>query len=189
MLASEGVLILESVKRQRNLFLIVLLVSIASNLLLSLKIFSQNQRIIMVPGIAQEMKVEVDKVSKSYLEESALQYLSMLLDLSPSTLEHKKEIVLRNVSGSSKSGIEGLRRYLNSAEYEYKKLDLRTYFTPRRLEISEKEMAVVATGTLSRIFGKSGYDSSEESYLIRFEVLGGRIKIKEFVHIVEEKNK
>lgn len=189
MLASEGVLILESVKRQRNLFLVVLLVSIVSNALLSLKIFSQNERVIMVPGISQEMRVDTDRVSKSYLEESALQYLSMLLDLSPSTLEHKKEIVLRNVSGSSKVGIEGLRRYFNSVENEYKKLDLRTYFTPRFLEVSEKEMAVVATGTLSRIFGKSGYDSSEESYLIRFDVLGGRLKVKEFVHIVEEKKK
>ena len=80
---------------QRNLFLVLTIFLAITTLLLALKIFSIKEKIIMVPGINKELTVEGNIISDNYLEESALLYASMLLDLTPGTIEYKKNIKIK----------------------------------------------------------------------------------------------
>ena len=54
----------------------------------------------MVPGISKEMTIDGDNVSQSYLEETALLFISALLDLTPTTIEAKKDIIFKYASKS-----------------------------------------------------------------------------------------
>lgn len=56
------------------------------------------ENIVMVPGISQEMSKTGGRVSRSYLEENSLLFLSALLDLTPDTVLHKRDMVLEYMS-------------------------------------------------------------------------------------------
>jgi hypothetical protein len=114
------------------------------------------ENIIMVPGISQEMSVTGGRVSKSYLEENTLLFLSALLDLTPDTVIHKRDMVLKYTSSRSKAEMQAIRDYFAQAEDEHKKFNMSTYFTPNKLDINVKTLEVIAKGTLSSSFGKKG---------------------------------
>lgn len=179
---------LEQVRRQRNLFMLSFVILLVVTLFLSLKIFSMKENIIMVPGISQEMSVTGGRVSKSYLEESSLLFLSALLDLTPDTVIHKRDIVLKYTSSRSKAEMQAIRDYFALAEDEHKKFNMSTYFTPNKLDINVKTLEVIARGTLSSSFGKKGWESKKTSYLLKFELVAGHLKLKEFFELKEIDN-
>ena len=171
---------LGKVTKQRNLFLCLVLVFGLSNLMLSFKLSTAKERIIMVPGIRAEMSITGNSVSESYLEESALLFLSCLLDLTPDIIEHKRDLVLKYTSHSDSKWITGIKEYFNSAIEQHRKFKLSTYFTPKNMSIDTKNMQVVAHGILNSSFGKEGYDSKQIGYLLEFELVGGHLKLKQF---------
>ena len=75
-----------SIMRQRNFFAGCTLLAVIANFLLVVKISSTTERIIMVPGITKDLAVEGSVVSQSYLEETALLFVSALLDLTADTI-------------------------------------------------------------------------------------------------------
>jgi len=171
---------LGKVTRQRNLFLCLVVLFGLSNLMLSFKLSTAKERIIMVPGIRAEMSITGNNVSESYLEESALLFLSCLLDLTPDIIEHKRDLVLKYTSHSDSKWITGIKEYFNSAIEQHRKFKLSTYFTPKNMSIDTKNMQVVAHGILNSSFGKEGYDSKQMQYLLEFELVGSHLKLKQF---------
>lgn len=179
---------LEKVARQRNLFLIVSGALLIGNLFLSLKIFSLQEKIIMVPGISSEMSITDGKVSRSYLEESSLLFLSALLDLTPDTVAIKRDMVLKYALKSNAEEIQKIRDYFVMAEEEHQKFSMSTYFTPTKLDLNPKSLEVIAQGKLSSSFGRKGYESREASFYLKFELVAGHLRLKEFYELnVKEK--
>jgi hypothetical protein len=62
---------IETVARQRNVFMVLCALSLASLILVSLKLLSVSERTILVPGLQQEAWTTDQNVSSSYLEENA----------------------------------------------------------------------------------------------------------------------
>ncbi len=180
---------LEKVARQRNLFLAVAGILLVANSLLSLKIFSLQEKVVMVPGIGSEMSITDGKVSKSYLEESSLLFLSALLDLTPDTVGLKRDMVLKYISKSSAKEIQKIRDYFGVAEEEHKKFAMSTYFTPTKLDLNPKNLQVVAKGKLSSNFGRKGYESRNANFYLRFELVAGHLRLKEFYELEKEDQK
>lgn len=176
---------LDQVRKQRNLFLLVATILLVGNLLLSLKIFSLEEKIIMVPGISQEISVTNGQVSRSYLEESSLLFLSSLLDLTPDTVAHKRDMVLKYTSSRSQQEMQNIKNYFIEAEEEHKKFNMSTYFTPNKLEANVKNLEVVAIGILSSNFGKNGWESKKTSFVLKFEFVAGHLKLREFYELKE----
>lgn len=176
---------LDKVTKQRNLFLCFALLLGLSNLMLSFKLSNMEERIIMVPGIREEMSIVGSSVSESYLEESALLFLSCLLDLTPDIIEHKRDLVLKYTSHSDPKWIANIKEYFNSAIEQHKKFKLSTYFTPKRMSIDTKNMQVVAHGILNSSFGKAGYESKQIGYLLEFELVGGHLKLRQFKALLD----
>ena len=104
----------------------------------------------MVPGITREMSIIEGKVSNSYLEESSLLFLSTLLDLTPDTVKHKRDIILKYISGTSQKELQEIKDYFSKAETEHIKFTMSTYFTPIKLDLFTKELKVIAEGKLTR---------------------------------------
>ena len=179
----------EKVTQQRNFFVVGVIILAISNFLLCLKIFLKEEKIIMVPGITREMSIIEGKVSNSYLEESSLLFLSTLLDLTPDTVKHKRDIILKYISGTSQKELQEIKDYFSKAETEHIKFTMSTYFTPIKLDLFTRELKVIAEGKLTSNFGKKGYESRDAKYYLSFELVAGHLKLKEFYEIELPKNR
>lgn len=171
---------LTNVIRQRNLFLVLFCASLLIILLLAIKIFFTREKVVMVPGIRSEMIVDGEKVSRSYLEESTLLYLSILLDLSPHNVSQKRDIILKYFVTRNKAELQSIKNYFSNAALEHEKFDMYTYFTPTKLELNPTVLEVLASGRLTSSFGQKGYESREATYYLSYELLAGYLRLKEF---------
>lgn len=169
--------------RQRNFFAGCTALAVLASFLLSLKISSTTERIIMVPGISKELEVEGSIVSQSYLEETALLFASALLDLTAETIDAKKKIILKYASTRSEQSLKSLQIYFASKEEEHKKFGLSTFFAPKRMLVDTKNLQVIIEGLLTSTFGKRGFEQNNVKYLLIFDYVAGHLKLKEFTQV------
>ena len=172
-----------SIMRQRNFFAGCTLLAVIANFLLVVKISSTTERIIMVPGITKDLAVEGSVVSQSYLEETALLFVSALLDLTADTISLKKNIILKNTSTRSEQSLKSLQSYFAGREDEHKKFGLSTFFAPKQIQVDAKNLQVVIEGVLTSTFGKRGFEQNTLKYLLSFDYIGGHLKLKEFTQV------
>ena len=169
--------------RQRNFFAGCTLLAVIANFLLVVKISSTTERIIMVPGITKDLAVEGSVVSQSYLEETALLFVSALLDLTADTISLKKNIILKHASAGSEQSLKSLQSYFADKEDEHKKFGLSTFFAPKQMQVDSKNLQVVIEGVLTSTFGKRGFEQNTLKYLLSFDYIGGHLKLKEFTQV------
>jgi conjugal transfer pilus assembly protein TraE len=143
--------------------------------------------VILVPGLQQEVWTSDHQVSSSYLEETTMMYLPLLLDLEPQTIEWKRDRILAYVARTDGNYLQQLQDYFARAKEEYSKFGLRTHFAVKKLTVDESKLEVIAEGLLISLFGDYGTDSRQAHYLLRFDWVGGKLLIKEFKKITEEK--
>lgn len=172
---------IEKIAKQRNLFLGLTLLLACSLLLLSLRLVTFDQRIVLVPGLQQEMSISGKSVSSSYLEQMSLLFLSNLLDISELDLKHKRDLVLKYTSHADTAYTKQISDYFSKAEDQYRKFDLATHFTAKSLKIDQRALEAIASGTLTSWYGKKGHESKEISYRVSFDYNGGFLRLKEFV--------
>ena len=172
-----------SIMRQRNFFAGCTLLAVIANFLLVVKISSTTERIIMVPGITKDLAVEGSVVSQSYLEETALLFVSALLDLTADTISLKKNIILKHASAGSEQSLKSLQSYFADKEDEHKKFGLSTFFAPKQMQVDSKNLQVVIEGVLTSTFGKRGFEQNTLKYLLSFDHVGGHLKLKEFTQV------
>lgn len=178
----------ERIKRQRNMFALLCSLLIVGNLLITLKIFSLEEKIIMVPGIAREMQVSGNKVSTNYVEEYTYMFLSWMLDLTPNTIAKKRDIILKYTAKSDKKYMQQMQEYFNQITIEHSKYNISTYFTPKSLEVNPGKLDAVASGMLTSAFGKKGYEERPATYYLKYEYVGGHLKLQEFYEVISVNN-
>jgi type IV conjugative transfer system protein TraE len=175
--------------RQRNLFLCLVILLGVANTALSLKIFTQEERIIMVPPLTSEVVISGRKVSSSYLEQMSMVFLNSLLDLSSIDVRHKRDVILKYTSNSDAGFARKINEYFAKAIDDYKNFDLVTYFTVKNMEINEASGEVIANGILNSRYGRLGFESNPASYRLAFEFSGGYLRLKEFNKVIDEEEK
>lgn len=176
------------IEGQRNLFLFMSIVILASNILLAIKNLVRDERIILVPGLAQNVWIKNNSVSGSYIEETTILLLSHLLDISTHNIAYKKSLLLNYTSLASKDAFERINQYFLDAEDKYKKFDLTTYFTVKNVIIDLNNLTAEASGVLTSYYGKRASEVRDEKYLLSFELLRGSLKLKSFENIKDVKN-
>lgn len=178
---------IDQVARQRNFFMVLLLVMSVATALLSLKLASSHQKLVLVPGLNQEVWVDDGGgVSASYLEETASMYLPLLLDLTADSIEWKKERLLSHVSQSDEQYMRLLNEYFARAKEKYKQFGLSTHFAVKSFEIDSKKMKLKAHGQLTSRFGQRGYESVPAIYGLGFEWVTGKLMLTEFVKLSKD---
>lgn len=179
---------IETVARQRNVFMLLCMLSICGCLILGIKILSSSERVILVPGLNREVWTEKGGVSASYLEEAASMYLPLLLDLDYTSIDWKRERLLSHVSRSDIAYMQALADYFARTKDKYKQFSLSTHFAVKKLETDQKELTVKAHGTLISRFGEKGFESTPAIYGLSFEWIGGKLLLQEFVKLNTEAN-
>jgi type IV conjugative transfer system protein TraE len=164
------------------------MLSIATCLVLGIRIITGQERVILVPGLNQQLWTSKDGVSASYLEEATTMYLPLLLDLDYTSIDWKKERLLSHVSQSDAAYMRELTDYFARTKERYKQFSLSTHFAVKKLETSPKELTVKAYGTLMSRFGEKGFESLPAIYGLSFEWLGGKLLLQEFVKLNGETN-
>lgn len=177
---------IEVVARQRNIFLVLCILSLMCLVLVSLKLLGISERTILVPGLHQEVWTSDKKVSSSYLEENAAMYLPLLLDLDTTSIDWKRDRILAHVSTTDASALEKLKEYFAKAKEDYRHFGLSTHFALKKLESDANQLKVRAHGQLVSRFGNRGFESEPMVYGLSFEWVAGRLLLKEFVRITKE---
>ncbi|MDX1916437.1 MAG: TraE/TraK family type IV conjugative transfer system protein [Rickettsiaceae bacterium] len=179
---------LSILQKQRNLFLLIALFLLASNMLLVIFIHNIDKKVILVPGIRSEMTISDSGISKSYLEEMSLLFISNLLDLTPSDIGHKKDLIMKYTAGD-KLATQALLNYFQTAARDYTKFGLSTFFTTKHLDIDLPNLTVIASGILTSYYGKSGHNIEQEDYKLEFVYQGGNLRLKSFKRMMSDAKK
>ena len=171
------------ISKQRNLFLTLSLGLSITCAGLTLKLLNQEQKIILVPGLTQEVWTSDSGVSREYLEQNTQMYLPMLLDLSGDIINYKAGQIFKYISQSDPEYLRKLQEYFVEAKEKYSKFGLSTHFTVKNMEIDGKNLAVTVNGALTCIYGKNGFELIPRTYKLTFEWTGGKLRLREFLRV------
>lgn len=162
---------------QGKLFLGICSVLLLIVLLQSLLLFFKHEKIIISPPeLHQSYWVEGDRYSNTYLEEMAVFFAHLLLDVSPSSILPQGEVILRYVLPEA-YGV--FKSKLLSDEKRLKKQQLSLRFSPQSVELQKGTQAEL-TGILSSYVGSHKISEHQESYQVVFAKRKGRLFLESF---------
>lgn len=174
---------LKNILKQRNLFLTISLGLLLGNIFLSLNILLQSEKVILIPGLREKAWLSRNTVSNSYLEEMTNIYLNHLLDINAKNIPYKKSLIISNVSNKNPDYIRAISEYFAHSEDKYKKFDLTTYFTTKKISIDIENLSTIATGILTSSYGRKGVSVNEEKYHLTFDYHNGTLRLKTFTRV------
>lgn len=177
---------IEKVARQRNLFLMLTILLSLTSVGLSVKLLTNDEKIILVPSLSQEVWTSETTVSKGYLEETSLMYLGLLLDLNHEIIDYKASLIFKYISQSNPIYMKNIQSYFADSKEKYKKFTLSTYFSIKSLRVDSKNLQVIADGILTSRFGNKGFEVAPACYLLSYEWAGRQLRLKEFVRVKED---
>jgi conjugal transfer pilus assembly protein TraE len=154
-------------------------------LLLSLGVIAgligAERTVIVPPNIDKSFWVSKDKASREYLEQMAGYIAWLMLDVTPTTVDWKRNVLLnwvapeQHAAMKTKMDLEADRLRSNNAS---------SSFLIQQLTADEKEQSVLVTGRLRRqINGTDVAEPDTRSYLAQFQYTGGRVHIQTFKEI------
>lgn len=179
---------IEVVARQRNIFMVLCMLSLGCLLLVSLKLLSTHERTILIPGLNQEAWATDKGVSSSYLEETTVMYLPLLLDLDSTSIDWKRDRIMTYVSNSNELNLKLLTEYFARVKEQYNQFLLSTHFALKKLVTDPEQLKVKAYGQLVSRFGDRGFESEIAAYSLSYEWVAGRLLIKEFTKLSKEES-
>lgn len=139
--------------KQRNFAYLVVLFLMGTTSLLLAKLWSTQERIIIVPNMADANKkylIEGDHVPDSYLVDWASNLLSDLFTANPQNVDRKTATFLQWAVSSSSIG-DDLKKTSNLL----KKEQISTAFFPESFSIQREKRKIHVTGRFLTYFGKS----------------------------------
>jgi conjugal transfer pilus assembly protein TraE len=150
-------------------------------LVVIVSIVGSDRTVIVPPNIDRTFWVTKEKASREYLEEMASYVAWLVLDVTPTTVDWKKNVLLnwvapdQHAAMKAKMDIEAERLRSNNAT---------TFFLVQQLAADEARQSVVVTGRLRRqINGADVSEPETRSYLAQFQYAGGRVHIQSFKEI------
>ena len=170
-------------KANRTLGAVLALLGVCQliSLVVIASIVGSERTVIVPPNIDKSFWVSKDKASREYLEQMAGYVSWLMLDVTPTTVDWKRNVLLNWVSPDqhaamkTKMDLEADRLRTNNAS---------TSFLIQQLTADEKEQSVLVTGRLRRqINGTDVAEPETRSYLAQFHYTGGRVHIQTFKEI------
>lgn len=172
---------------QRNALagLSLLLLSLA--LLQSLFLFLKKERVIVTPLDAkQSYWVEGNRFSPSFLEETALFFCHLLLDITEVSVIPQGEVLLRHIAPQA-YGTFKLK--LLQDEKRLKKEQLSLHFVPQTIQLFPEVLRVEVTGDLLSYVARDKVSQTRETYRLQFAQQKGRLWLQEFKLVKSEQGK
>jgi len=163
---------LQTFRKQRNLFIGLLSLSLSINILQGLeRLLSQEKTILLPPSLQREVWVRGMEVSDSYLEEWAYYLSALLLNVSPQTIGYQTDLVLRHVSPEF---YPQLKQQLRQEAEHLQKNNVATIFQAKEVMIDRASLKATIKGTLISWVGKERVSESQQVYEMAFTITAGK---------------
>lgn len=169
-------------KRNHGLGLAVggLIAALLACLVIIVTLIGTERTIVVPPSIDKTFWVTKDRVSHEYLEQMGSFIAWLILDVSPASIDWKKDILLNYVAPDQ----HGAMKSRQEIEAErIRRINASTSFLPQQLVPSEEQQTVVIRGRLRTQVNGQDTATETKSYLAEFRYAGGRMHLKSFKEI------
>ena len=171
---------------QRNVLLGVTAILLLLLFIISLTLLLRDERVIVIPPeIRREFWVEGNRFAPEYLEEMAVYFLHLSLDVNQNTLAYNTEILSRYAD------IETGNYLRLKYEKDLKKLkqnDASTTFEVKEVKVFPDRSIVRAEGILNSYVGIKRIKEAHKIYEVRFRTFRGRLFFKEITEVKDDEN-
>ena len=166
-------------RRNRSLGLTVgaLAIGHVVALIVILNLIGTVRTVVVPPSIEKSFWVSRDKASSEYLEQMGSFIAWLVLDVTPSSIDWKKGVLLSYVE----PGQYGALKTRQEVEAErLRRINASTLFMPQQLVPSEDAQTVVVRGRLRTLV--NGFETANDlkAYLVEFSFNGARMHLKTF---------
>lgn len=149
-------------------------------LLVILHLLGTVRTVVVPPSLNKTFWVTRDKASNEYLEQMAAFIAWLVLDVTPASIDWKKDMLL----GYVEPDLYGPLRTRQEVEAErLKRINATTQFAPQQLVPSENNQNVVIRGRLRTLINGVETANDLKAYLIEFSYAGARMHLKTFKEI------
>jgi conjugal transfer pilus assembly protein TraE len=177
---------LDSLTHQRQALLTLVAFLLAIALTQALVLLLRGERVVVVPPeVTRRFWVSNTRVSAAYLEEMALFFGSLFLDVTPSSAAYKRDLILRHVVPESYGA---LKTKLLEDERRLKKDHVITSFQAVVLKVDASKGTVELTGDLLRFVGEKRISQSRDTYRLQLVYNVPHLLIQSFQLIRSDKN-
>ncbi len=168
---------------QRNIIAGLALIFLIIILLQTLLLFFKKERVIVSPPeLKQSYWIEGDRFSNSYLEEMALFFSHLMLDVTEANILQQGDILLRYVLPESYGEFKAK---LFQDEKRLKSQQLSLQFTPITIEFVAP-LTMDVNGFLANYIGAKKVSQFQETYRVTFSHKKGRLFLRSFQIIKSE---
>ena len=170
--------------RRRNRGLGLAVGALAAGMLLALAIIinllGTVRTVVVPPSLSKSFWVTNDRASSEYLEQMGSFVAWLILDVTPSTIDWKKDILLGYVDPAQYGPLK--TRQEVEAE-RLKRINAATAFAPQQLVASEDTQSLVVRGRLRTLV--NGYETANDlkAYRIDFGHAGARMHVIGFKEV------
>lgn len=170
--------------RRRNRGLGLAVGALAAGMLLALAIIinllGTVRTVVVPPSLSKSFWVTNDRASSEYLEQMGSFVAWLILDVTPSTIDWKKDILLGYVDPAQYGPLK--TRQEVEAE-RLKRINAATAFAPQQLVASEDNQSLVVRGRLRTLV--NGYETANDlkAYRIDFGHAGARMHVIGFKEV------
>lgn len=170
--------------RRRNRGLGLAVGALAAGLLLALAIIinllGTVRTVVVPPSLSKSFWVTADRASSEYLEQMGSFVAWLILDVTPSTIDWKKDILLGYVDPAQ---YDPLKTRQEVEAERLKRINAATAFAPQQLVASEDTQSLVVRGRLRTLV--NGYETANDlkAYRIEFGHAGARMHVIGFKEV------
>jgi conjugal transfer pilus assembly protein TraE len=146
-------------------------------LIVILNLLGSVRTVVVPPSIDKSFWVSRDKASSEYLEQMGSFMAWLILDVTPASIDWKKDILLGYVEPEQHGELK-TRQELEATRL--KRINASTYFMPQQLVPDETTQAVVVRGRLRTLVNGLETNEALKAYQVEFSYRGGRMHLKTF---------
>ena len=174
--------------RRRNRALGLTVGALASGHILALvvilNLLGSVRTVVVPPSINKSFWVTRDKASNEYLEQMGSFIAWLVLDVTPASVDWKKDILLGYVEPEQHGELR-TRQDLEAARL--KRINASTFFMPQQLVPSEDAQTVIVRGRLRTQVNGLETANDLKAYLVEFSYSGARVHLKTFKELPSAK--
>jgi len=148
-----------------------------------LNLVGTERTIVVPPSVEKTFWVQKDKASAAYLEQMGSFVAWLILDVSPASIDWKKDMLLSYVP-PDEYGAMKTRQEVEAQRL--KEMNGSTFFLPQQLVPNEDTQSVVVRGRLRTQVNGTETSTDAKAYLVVFQYAGGRMQLKTFKEIPNE---
>ena len=170
--------------RRRNRSLAIAAGALAGGQLLALAVIlnlrGSVRTVVVPPAIDKSFWVTRERASAEYLEQMGSFIAWLVLDVTPASIDWKKDILLGYVEPAQYGELK-TRQELQAARL--KRINASTSFAPQQLVPNEDSQSVAVHGRLRTLVNGLETSNEPKAYLVEFSYAGGRTHVKTFKEI------